>query len=69
MLIPQVLRTWKTRQTEDLSFATMFLFFVSCILWILYGFAKHAVPLIIANSVVGGLNLALIGLKLTNQKK
>ena len=66
MLIPQVVRTWKTKQTRDLSFATLIIFLIACILWVLYGIAKHALPVIIANSIVGIFNLALIIIKLTN---
>ena len=64
MLFPQVLQTWKTKHTKDLSSITLLLFFSACILWILYGVAKSALPIILANTVVGALNLFLFILKL-----
>lgn len=69
MLIPQVLRAWKTKRTKDLSFATLIIFATACFLWILYGLGKQALPVIISNSVVGVLNLILIFIKLTYPEK
>lgn len=63
MMLPQVLRTWKTKQTKDLSLTTLVIFFIACLLWIVYGIANSAVPIIIANSVIGANNLFLIILK------
>ena len=64
MLMPQVLKTWRTKHTKDLSFATPLIFLIACIFWIVYGVAKHAFPVIIANVFTGALNLVLIFFKL-----
>lgn len=64
MMIPQVLRTWKTKATKDLSLATLIIFTLACLLWIIYGISKAAVPIIIRNTVIGASNLFLIFLKL-----
>lgn len=64
MLAPQVFRTWKTKRTADLSLTTLTIFLTACLLWVGYGVAKLALPVIIANTVVGGMNLILIILKL-----
>ena len=64
MLLPQVFRTWKTKQTKDLSLTTLVIFFIACSLWIIYGLTKAAIPVVIANTVVGTSNLFLIVLKL-----
>jgi len=69
MLVPQVLRTWNTKQTRDLSFVTLLIFLIACILWILYGLENNAIPVIVANSIVGISNLVLIIIKLTNPEK
>ena len=64
MLVPQVVRTWKTKRTGDLSLITLVIFLIACLLWVIYGVAKSAAPVIIANTIVGGMNLVLILLKL-----
>lgn len=64
MLAPQVIQTWKTKRTSDLSLSTLIIFLTTCLLWVAYGVSKSAIPVIIANLVVGGMNLALIFLKL-----
>ena len=55
--LPQVIKTWRTRSTVDLSLA-MFLVFTSGIfLWLVYGLIIGDVPLIAAN----GITLVLSG--------
>ena len=64
MLVPQVSRTWKIKQTKDLSLTTLVIFLTASSLWIIYGVMKTATPVIIANTVVGAMNLILIIFKL-----
>lgn len=64
MLLPQVIHTWKTKHTKGLSLTTLLMFTAGCVLWIIYGVAKTAYPVILANVVVGGMNIVLIFLKL-----
>ena len=55
--LPQVIKTWRTRSTGDISLA-MFLVFTSGIfLWLVYGLIIGDVPLIAAN----GITLVLSG--------
>jgi len=69
MLLPQVIQAYKTKRTGDLSFLTLTLFLIACIFWIFYGLAKHALPVVISNTVVGTMNLILIIIKLRSPKK
>ncbi len=49
--LPQVIKTWRTRSTSDLS-PTMFALFCFGILgWLIYGLLIHDLPIILANSV------------------
>ena len=55
--VPQVLRVWRTRSTEDISLK-MFLVLVAGLgLWVAYGLARGEAPIVAAN----GLTLALAG--------
>lgn len=69
MLVPQVVRTWKTKHTKDLSITTLLIFLIACVLWTIYGIIKHAAPVIIANTVIGTMNLVLITIKLRYPEK
>ncbi len=49
--IPQAVKTWKTKSTEDLS-PIMFIFFCfGILLWLIYGICLKDLPMICANSV------------------
>lgn len=63
MLLPQVYRAAKTKDTKGLSLATMIAFLAACLFWILYGVAQWSWPVIITNVVVGLLNIVLVFLK------
>ncbi len=49
--LPQVIKTWRTKSTHDLSplMFTLFCFGISG--WLIYGFLIHDLPMILANSV------------------
>ena len=49
--LPQVLRTWRTRSTDDISLGMFSLMVFGILLWLLYGIAVGDWPLIIADGV------------------
>ena len=67
--IPQVLRTWKTKSVEDLSLSMVIIVFFSTVIWLVYGFGKHLLPVIICNAVICLLSFVLIYFKLSYGKK
>ena len=62
--IPQVAKTWRTRSAEDLSWVMLFTHVVGLTLWLAYGVALRAAPIIIANAIGVLLDVILIVLKL-----
>jgi len=48
---PQLIKSYKTGSTEDLSIWFLIVLLSGVTLWILYGFAVSDIPLIVANSV------------------
>jgi MtN3 and saliva related transmembrane protein len=66
-LIPQVLRTWRTKQTKDLSVRTFLLLITSGILWITYGALASDWPVIATNAGMVVLNGAILGAKMRYQ--
>jgi MtN3 and saliva related transmembrane protein len=66
--IPQVLRAWQTKSVGDLSLLMLLIVFTSVIVWLVYGFYLHLVPVIIANTIIGLLSVVLLYFKLTFKK-
>jgi len=61
--IPQVAKTWRTRSAEDLSWIMLATHVLGLTLWLAYGVALRAAPIIIANAVGVLLDIVLIILK------
>ena len=49
--IPQVMRVWRTRSTEDISLRMFMILAVGLALWTAFGFLTGAMPIILANAV------------------
>ena len=62
--LPQVVKTWRTRSAEDLSFAMLCTHIVGMLLWLAYGVMIGSTPVVAANVVAVVLDVALIALKL-----
>lgn len=61
--LPQVLKIWRTRSAEDISFATFATFTTGVGLWLLYGWFASDVPLMAANAVTLLLSGAILAMK------
>jgi MtN3 and saliva related transmembrane protein len=62
--LPQTLKTWRTRETKDLSLPANLLIFSSIALWLVYGLMLGAWPLIVANTIAILLVGAIVAAKL-----
>ena len=62
--VPQVLRTWKLRETKDFSLAMLLLFAAGMLLWTAYGIWINSYPIVAANVITFGLVLFLLGMKI-----
>ncbi|MBI4712614.1 MAG: SemiSWEET transporter, partial [Planctomycetes bacterium] len=56
--LPQVIRSWKTKRTHDLSLITLLMLFVGSILWFTYGIILKDIPIIVANGIINILLLS-----------
>jgi MtN3 and saliva related transmembrane protein len=54
--VPQVLKTWKFKETRDISLLMYIIFFTGILLWFTYGILIKNTPIIIAN----GISLVLV---------
>ena len=64
MMLPQLIKSWRTKQMRDVAFGTIILFVLNCALWGIYGVMIAAEPMIVANVIGFVISLALLSLKL-----
>jgi MtN3 and saliva related transmembrane protein len=48
-LLPQVIKSWKTKSAGDVSYGMYILYILAFILWISYGVLKSDIPIIATN--------------------
>ncbi len=49
--LPQLIKTWQTKSAHDLSWTMLIVLCTGIILWLVYGFYVHDIPIIAANIV------------------
>ncbi len=62
-LLPQVVKSLKSKKTKDLSIMWLLISLFAQVLWATYGILKGAWPLLVTSIVVSIMNFVLIGLK------
>ncbi len=62
--IPQAWKVWQTRHTADISLGMYAMFTLGVVLWLIYGIALMAWPIIIANSITALLAGSVLLMKL-----
>lgn len=62
--LPQVIRSWRTKKTEDISLLMYLTMVTGGSLWLLYGLLINDMPLIIANIITLSLTISTLFLKL-----
>jgi MtN3 and saliva related transmembrane protein len=62
--LPQVIQTWRTRSTKDLSLAMFLVFTTGIFLWLVYGLVLRDIPLIAANGTTFVLSGTILYFKL-----
>jgi MtN3 and saliva related transmembrane protein len=62
--IPQVLRVWRTRSTDDISLKAFLTLVTGLALWLAYGIWKGDFPMMAANGITLGLASIILYFKL-----
>jgi lactoylglutathione lyase len=63
-MLPQVLKSWRTKRADDLSLASGTLYFANSILWLTYGLLIAAWPVAVANALALVISIVQVSLKL-----
>ena len=64
LMLPQVIKSFKSRKTADLSMTMVVLYVINCCLWTAYGLLLSAIPMIIANGIGIVISVTQLVLKL-----
>ncbi|MCL7762410.1 SemiSWEET transporter [Polaribacter sp. Z014] len=62
--LPQVFKTYKTKDTSGLSLSMYIIFFTGVILWLIYGIYINSLSIILANIITASLTLYLLLMKI-----
>ncbi len=61
--LPQIIQSWKTKNTKAISFLTLSLITTGSALWIVYGAIMKAVPIFFVNIIIFIFSLFMLYLK------
>ncbi len=61
--LPQIIKTYRSKSADEVSFATFTMFAVGVALWDLYGIKIHSIPVVVANSITFILSLSIVIMK------
>lgn len=67
--LPQVYKTWKTKDVTGLSLPMLAMFFVGILAWLVYGLLKESPSLIFANSITLVSSFILVYFKIKYHNK
>ncbi len=67
-LLPQVIKTFKEKKAEDVSLLMLLLLQAGLILWIIYGFKREDLPIIITNCFSLLVNITMVVLRIRYKK-
>ena len=67
--IPQIWRSWRTRDVSGISLPTYVILTIALTLWLLYGILKSDAPLVIANAIIIMLSVAIAAMKIAFEKR
>ncbi|MFI1772962.1 SemiSWEET family sugar transporter [Thalassobellus citreus] len=66
--LPQVYKTWKTKDVSGLSLPMLIIFFIGIVGWLIYGILKESPSMIFANSITIVSSFLLLFFKIKYHK-
>jgi len=66
--LPQVYKTWKTKDASSLSLPMFSMFFVGVVMWLIYGFLIDSLAIILANAITIVSSFLLVYFKIKYRK-
>lgn len=69
IMLPQIYKSIRTKRVADVSWGMLILYFLNCLLWLVYGFTISALPLIATNGIALCISILQIVLKIKYTQK
>ena len=66
--LPQVYKTWKTKDVSSLSLPMLIMFFIGIVSWLVYGFLMNSPSMIFANTITMFSSFLLVYYKIKYDK-
>ena len=63
LMLPQVIKSIRTKKVEDVSLLMLFFYFINCTLWLTYGMLIQDWPIIVCNFIAIIISIIQIFLK------
>jgi len=63
LMLPQIIKSIKTKSVKDISFIMLWLYFFNCVLWAIYGALIVSWPVIICNTIAFLISTRQLSLK------
>ena len=64
--VPQVIKTWRSHSTHDISLAMFAIFTAGVLAWLVYGILIEDLPIIVANTVTFIVAGSILVMKIRN---
>ncbi|MDP3052369.1 MAG: SemiSWEET family transporter [bacterium] len=64
LMLPQIIKSYKSKKTADLSIGMVVIYIINCCLWLIYGLLLSALPIILANGIGLAIGIAQLFLKI-----
>ena len=59
-VVPQIIKSWRTKKVLDVSPIMFTILLLGVGLWVVYGFLKEDIPIIVTNGISFLLNLSML---------
>ena len=64
LMLPQVIKSFKTKNMKDISWWMIIMYIWNCGLWLIYGFLINSIPLMLCNFIALIIGLLQLTLKI-----
>jgi MtN3 and saliva related transmembrane protein len=67
-LLPQVIKTFREKKADDVSLLMLFVLQAGLVLWIVYGFKRDDIPILVTNCFSLLVNITMVFLRIRYKK-
>jgi len=64
LMLPQALKTYRTRHVSDISLVMLIVYIINCMLWGVYGYFMRSGPMLICNGLALIIGLLMLSMKI-----